>query len=79
MKRWSYKQITDKAEKQITSLLLAADTVKREEPPHLQFMATYHKDCARGIYNFWYSLTCGWQRDGDAERLEALAKGEGAA
>lgn len=73
MKSWSYKQITEHAERQIRgSLGLAAKAEERDDPD----VARCHRYMALGIYASWDSLTMGWQQSADSARLRALAYGE---
>lgn len=65
-KRWSYAQITRKAEEEITRLMNSA-TDKTDHTDSL-----IGKSMAYGVYISWYSLTTGWQKDGDDERLRLL-------
>lgn len=67
-KRWTYRQITDKAEKRIRALMAEA-----AEAPHL---AHYYHEQARGVLNLWNDLTSGWIADGDIERLHGLLKSD---
>jgi uncharacterized pyridoxamine 5'-phosphate oxidase family protein len=63
-KRWTYKQITAKAEAEIASFLKNAD--KNPDLAHL------YRERANGVYELWFSLTCGWIDDGDVERMRGL-------
>jgi len=65
-KKWSYKQITEHTEKTITFYMQQA--VNLEEHSESRLYLAW----ATGVYNSWYSLTVGWQNDGDNDRLEAL-------
>ena len=58
---WDYKEVTEKAETRIRSLLaLTAVPLK------------LRKEWAYGVLMGWASLTGGWQEVGDSARLEAL-------
>ncbi len=73
MKTWSYKTITQKAEKEITDLMKQAEknAAKSDE-----FSSNLVRQWAYGVYIGWNALTTGWQQIGDKERLEALTKPE---
>ena len=58
MKSWSYNQITKHTENEIIELMKSNDSYK-------QLMAY-------GVFWGWYTLTTGWQKDGDRQRIEAL-------
>lgn len=68
MKTWSYKEITEKAERRITELVTQA--LKQQDKYTEKFLL----DSAFGVYLFWSGLTSGWQDEGDDERLESLTK-----
>ncbi|KGS89672.1 hypothetical protein X942_6508 [Burkholderia pseudomallei MSHR5596] len=57
-KRWTYRQITDKAEKRIRALMAEA-----AEAPHL---AHYYHEQARGVLNLWNDLTRGGRANSDS-------------
>jgi hypothetical protein len=67
-KSWTYEEITQATEDKIARLLRLAAGKPSER-------AMIFKDWAYGAYLGWYHLTCGWQEEGDAERMEAIAKG----
>jgi hypothetical protein len=54
----AYQEITDFAEHEIRALCGRGSHEA--------------KSMALGIWRFWYHITCGYQTDGDAERLEAI-------
>ncbi len=58
-KTWSYKTITEKAEKEIRRLM---------SYDHPLSVGAY------GVFILWNDLTMGWQKEGDSDRLEALTK-----
>jgi hypothetical protein len=64
-KRWSYRQVTEKAEARIRELLTFDDDDSRR----------LRQQWAYGVYLGWYNLTVGWQEDGDSDRLKAIAEG----
>jgi hypothetical protein len=61
-KRWTYKQLTEMAEREIDRALQMADDAS-------PIAADLHRCAARGVYDMWYNLTVGWQDDGDSKRL----------
>jgi len=65
-KAWDYKEITEKAENRIRSLLALT-------PISLKL----RKEWAYGVFMGWESLTGGWQEVGDSARLEALLESVG--
>lgn len=64
-KRWSYRQVTEKAEARIRELSTS----------DIEDVYGVRRQWAHGVYLGWYELTVGWQEDGDADRLKALAEG----
>lgn len=56
-----YAALTEAAEHEIRALVNRGD-------PEARFMAS-------GVWHMWYALTCGYQQDGDTERLESLIHG----
>lgn len=70
MKTWSYQAITQKAEKEITSLM--EESISKSD----KFEKRLFQSWAYGAFCFWNTLTMGWQRDGDSDRLQALTRQE---
>ena len=70
-KKWSYRQITALAEKHILRYVEQAVDVGHGDPTWLLKMGY-----ADGIAFFWDALTCGWQVDGDSDRLRGLSRGD---
>lgn len=68
-KKWSYRQITALAEREIRHHVAEAAKCARGSNDWL-LRSSY----ADGVRSFWYALTCGWQVDGDAERLDDLLR-----
>jgi hypothetical protein len=66
LKSWTYKQITEEAERQITALMEDASRKPKKEDQALL------RQWAYGVYLGWNRLTMGWMEDGDDERLKAL-------
>lgn len=66
MKSWSYKQVTELAERQIRGYM--ADSQNNRD------MSRISLSFAWGAYGFWSGLTMGWQEEGDDERLKAIIK-----
>lgn len=66
MKTWSYKTVTERAEKEIKSLM---EQYRKDSD---EFAKRLHHDWAYGVFLGWKELTMGWQNDGDCERLESL-------
>lgn len=60
---WTYEEITAQTEVRIKGLMERA--VGGDSG---------HADWAFGVFLAWDTLTCGWQEDGDAKRLEALTE-----
>ena len=69
-KIWSYVNLTAQAEETIRSSVLIA-----QQYPKKSFKYRNHTAIAWGVYWGWYATTRGWQRMGDAERLEKLLRG----
>ena len=69
-KAWTYTSMTVKAEEEIRRSLEFAGRY----PGH-SFESNHHISIACGVFWLWNSLTCGWQEQGDAARLELLARG----
>lgn len=65
MKSWSYKQVTEMAERQIRQHI-----AERQDDDIT--MARISRNFAWGAYLFWSGLTMGWQKEGDDERLKAI-------
>lgn len=59
--QWSYSEVTESAERRIRSL------VASEDGTDVRLKWAY------GVYLGWDMLTSGYQKDGDADRLLALA------
>ncbi|BCF95395.1 hypothetical protein PPGU16_84620 (plasmid) [Paraburkholderia largidicola] len=59
-KRWTYGQMTREAER------LIVRHMSKETDNNVS------RCMAMGVHQLWYSLTVGWQEDGDSERLERL-------
>lgn len=68
-KKWSYRQITALAERLIVRHMDAALKVEPGDD-----MWLLYRSYAQAVRQFWYDLTCGWQNDGDSDRLDALLK-----
>lgn len=66
MKTWSYKTITENAEKEIRALMIKSKTADSE------FEQRLRNDWAYGVFLGWKKLTMGWMKDGDIERLKSL-------
>ncbi len=66
MKTWSYKTITENAEKEIRTLMETCKVADSE------FEKRLRHDWAYGVFLGWKTLTMGWMNDGDCERLESL-------
>ena len=71
-KTWSYINLTAQAEEAIRSSVLIA-----QQYPKKSFKYRNHTAIAWGVYWGWYATTRGWQRMGDAERLEKLLRAGG--
>ena len=69
-KTWDYATLTAKAEEEIGRCLEFAGRY-----PGNSFEHDHHISIACGVFWLWNSLTCGWQEQGDAARLELLARG----
>ncbi|CAG9207717.1 conserved hypothetical protein [Paraburkholderia tropica] len=70
-RRWAYAEITGAAEEEIVFWMNAAATAAREgRPAHDDF----GQGAARGVFQLWRYLTGGHQKQGDADRLEALTR-----
>ena len=69
-KKWSYRQITALAEAEIQH-----HVDKAAESGHGSNGWLLRRGYAYGVQMFWYALTCGWQNDGDNDRIDALARG----
>jgi hypothetical protein len=67
-KRWSYKEITTFAEASIRRFMASAQKASTAEE------RMWYRACAYGAYMGWYHLTCGWQENGDSERLDKLTQ-----
>ena len=72
MKNWSYKQVTEAAERQIKNLAESAGK-RLDQPIGLKL----YQDWAYGVYLGWEELTAGWQKDGDNARVKAAAEAVG--
>jgi hypothetical protein len=68
-KKWSYRQITALAEREIRHH--AGEAAKSGRGSNVWLVRSGYAD---GVRSFWYALTCGWQIDGDADRLDALIR-----
>lgn len=69
VKRWSYAEITDQTEAYIRrSMALHVEANQGSKKPYYDG----HKMLAFGALLAWKSLTQGWQKPGDDDRLEAL-------
>ena len=69
-KTWDYATLTAKAEEEIRRSLEFAGRY-----PGNSFEHDHHISIACGVFGLWNNLTCGWQEQGDAARLELLARG----
>lgn len=64
-----YAELTARAEKKISDLMLKAKVIRNRD------MARSHEDWAYGAFLLWDSLTIGWRYDeADHDRLLALTK-----
>ena len=68
MKTWSYKQITEEAEREIAAIMEAAS---KEE---IRARADVMEDWAYGVFLGWNSLTLGWREEGERDRMESLTR-----
>lgn len=68
-KKWSYRQISALAEREIRHHVAVAGEKGRGSNDWLLRMGY-----ADGVLLFWYALTVGWQNDGDHDRLDALRR-----
>lgn len=66
---WSYKAVTEAAEKRIRSLIESSNP-----QPSDAHKGRIYREWAYGVYLGWSALTTGWQDEGDDARLEALVK-----
>ena len=73
MRSWSYKQVTEAAEREIARL---AESAKKYRGPNNEADRTY-AHWAYGVYLGWSNLTMGWQKDGDDARMQAMAEAVG--
>lgn len=69
-KHWSYRQITQAAEKAVSRNVLLA--IHAEVEGEHQVAAIFRAR-ADGVVQLWSDLTMGWQEDDDGLRLESLA------
>ena len=69
-KVWDYATLTAKAEEEIRRSLEFAGRY-----PGNSFEHAHRISIACGVFGLWNNLTCGWQEQGDAARLELLARG----
>ena len=65
-KMWSYNQITEAAKRRIAKLKELHD---KANDPDLQ---SFYRASAWGVLGCWDTLTTGWQRTGDSQRMDAL-------
>ena len=65
-----YATLAAKAEEEIRRSLEFAGRY-----PGNSFEHDHHISIACGVFGLWNNLTCGWQEQGDAARLELLARG----
>lgn len=72
MKSWSYKQITENTEQQIKWFMEQARNTT-PEPDRGNFNKWMWRSWAQGALASWERLTCGWQKEFDSERMQALA------
>ncbi|RDU96672.1 hypothetical protein [Trinickia dinghuensis] len=70
-KKWSYRQITALAEREIRHQMGEASKAASKGEANMSMLC---RGYANSILLFWYLLTVGWQNDGDNGRLEALLK-----
>ena len=70
-KKWSYRQLTALAEREIRRHVDAAVGCGVGSNEWL-----LRSGYAEGALGLWYDLTCGWQGDGDFARLQALTRNE---
>ena len=68
-KVWDYATLTAKAEEEIRRSLEFAGRY-----PGNSFEHDHRISIACGVFGLWNNLTCGWQEQGDAARLELLAR-----
>jgi len=68
-KNWRYREITDQAESRIRAYMGLAFKHKSDRT-----LALIHEQTAWGVFQLWDTLTCGWQCNGDRERLESLTR-----
>jgi hypothetical protein len=67
-KTWSYKAVTEDAEKEIRDLMQESMNSKDD------FRKQLYQGWAYGVFLGWKSLTMGWITSEDLKRLEALTK-----
>ena len=71
-KSFSYAHLTKTVEAEIASWAKVAANARAEGDTYRVARAFRHM--AEGAVSMWNRTTTGWQKDGDLERLEALAK-----
>lgn len=71
-KRWSYRQITQSAEKTILLSMRLAEKARAKGDNESAYI---HECFAMGAEQMWHGLVMGWIKEGDAERLKSLRKG----
>lgn len=64
-KQWSYSDVTESVENRIRSFAESAST----SPAAVDL----YREWAYGAFLSWDTLTSGWQKEGDRERIESLA------
>lgn len=72
---WSYKDITNSAENGIARCMMLA---RAEQQKGNADETLHHLSFAWGQFAAWNNLTIGWQKEGDAKRLEDMTKLKGA-
>ena len=70
-KTWSYSQITASTENGIAASMKLSEEARKEGDND---SARFHRNFAWGKFNAWSTLTAGWQKEGDAARLEAMTE-----
>ncbi len=67
-KSWTYSELTAVAEDKIIRLMELSDRQERPET------ASFIELIAYGVYDGWFSVTCGYMKQGDNNRLRALTE-----
>ncbi|MFZ6734718.1 hypothetical protein ACO0LG_22535 [Undibacterium sp. Ji42W] len=71
---WSYTDITKSAENGIAICMKLAEKALQNGNDD---DVLHHFSFAKGQFAAWNNLTIGWQKEGDAKRLEDMTKIEG--